>query len=51
MVDVARVMDDEGYYCPPWEDPADAGQARRHLLAHHEGLGARRPQARPADGP
>jgi len=32
-----------------WEDPADAGQARRHLLGHHEALGARRAQARPAD--
>jgi hypothetical protein len=24
-----------------WEDPADAGQARRHVLAHHEALGDR----------
>jgi len=34
-----------------WEDPADAERARRHLLAHHEVLGVRRPRARPADGP
>ena len=34
-----------------WEDPADAEQARRHLLAHHEALGFRRAQAPPADGP
>jgi hypothetical protein len=32
-----------------WEDPADAGRARRHLEAHHEALGARRMPARPAD--
>ena len=33
-----------------WEDPADAEQARRHLRAHDEALGARRTQPRPADG-
>jgi hypothetical protein len=32
-----------------WDDPADAEQARRHLLAHHEAL-ARRTQSRPTDG-
>lgn len=33
-----------------WEDPADAEQARRHLLAHQAALGARRAQARLPDG-
>jgi hypothetical protein len=33
-----------------WKDPADAEQARRHLLAHQEEF-ARRPRTRPADGP
>ena len=33
-----------------WEDPADAAQARRHLEAHQEGLGARPAPVRPADG-
>ena len=32
-----------------WEDPGDLEQARRHLVAHQEALGARRAQARPAD--
>ena len=31
------------------EDPGDLEQARRLLVAHHEALGARRAQARPAD--
>ena len=34
-----------------WEDPGDLEQARRHLRAHQEALGARRMPARPADGP
>ena len=34
-----------------WEDPADAEQARRHLLAHQEALGVRRAQARPVGSP
>lgn len=34
-----------------WEDPADAEQARRHLLAHQEALGIRPTPARAAGGP
>jgi hypothetical protein len=33
-----------------WEDPADAGRARRHLKAHQEALRGRRGQTRPAEG-
>jgi len=33
-----------------WENPADAEQARQHLLAHQAALGVRREHARLPDG-